>query len=269
MDTVRLVRRVLGPDVVGGYLHGSAVLGGLRPHSDVDVFAVLRRHTSERERRELVQGLLEISGEQARLGPARPVELTVVVQDDVRPWRYPPRREFQYGEWLRDAYERGETPAPEPDPDLAPLITMVLHGDTPLFGPPPADVLDPVPEEDLRHALVAGVPDLLAELEPDTRNVVLTLARIWTTLATGLVRPKDAAADWALARLPAEHRPVLARARAGYLGREDERWDDLLPRLRPYAAYVVGAINRLAPATGPSASRGTPSSESSPKASGD
>ncbi|MGI5352270.1 aminoglycoside adenylyltransferase family protein [Streptomyces sp. CA-250714] len=246
MAAARVVRHVLGTDVVGGYLHGSAVLGGLRPHSDVDVFAVVRRRTSEGERRALVEGLLEISGEKARLGPARPVELTVVVQDDIRPWRYPPRREFQYGEWLRDAYERGETPSPAPDPDLAPLITMVLLGDTALFGPPPADVLDPVPTADLRRALAAGVPDLLAELELDTRNVVLTLARIWTTLETGLVQPKDAAADWALARLPAEHRPVLARARAGYLGQQDEHWDDLLPRLRPYAEYVAGVIDRTA-----------------------
>jgi Domain of unknown function (DUF4111) len=174
------------------------------------------------------------------------VELTVVVQSDVRPWRYPPRCEFQYGEWLRAEFERGVMPAPQPNPDLAPLLTMVLLGNTPLFGPPPGEVLDPVPRDDLRRALVAGVPDLLADLEWDTRNVILTLARIWTTLATGVIRSKDAAAAWALERLPAEHRPVLARARAIYLGAEEERWDDLLPRVRPYADHVAGAIERLA-----------------------
>jgi streptomycin 3"-adenylyltransferase len=249
METMRLVSRVLGTDaVLGGYLHGSAVLGGLRPHSDVDVFVVLRRRTSRKERRSLVEGLMEISGEKARPSPARPIELTVVVHDDVRPWRYPPRREFQYGEWLREAYEQGETPAPEPDPDLAPVVTMVLLGDTALVGPPPGQVLDSVPREDLFRALAAGVPELLAELEPDARNVVLTLARIWATLATGTILPKDAAADWVLARLPVEHQPVLSRARAVYLGEEAERWDDLLARLRPYADHVTGVIGRLAPA---------------------
>ncbi|MDT0346872.1 aminoglycoside adenylyltransferase family protein [Streptomyces litchfieldiae] len=239
---VLLVRDVLGPDVLGVYLHGSAVLGGTRPTSDVDVFAVVRRSTTEAERRALVEGLLDVSG-----APARPVELTVVVQSEVRPWRYPPRCEFQYGEWLRADYERGETPAPGPMPDLAPLITVVLLGNAPLFGPPPGEVLDPVPPGDLRRAIVAGVPDLLAELAEDTRNVVLTLARIWTTLVTGDIRSKDAAADWALARLPAEHRPVLARARACYLGEERERWDDLGSRVRSYAAHVAGEIERLAP----------------------
>jgi streptomycin 3"-adenylyltransferase len=174
---VHLVRDVLGADLVGAYLHGSAVLGGLRPRSDADVLVVVRRRTTAEERRALVDGLLEVSGARARRGPARPVELTIVVRSDVRPWRYPPRCEFLYGDWLRDEFERGATPSPEPNPDLALLITMALHGNTPLLGPPPGAVLDPVPHEDVRRASVAGVPHLLADLEWDTRNVVLTLAR--------------------------------------------------------------------------------------------
>lgn len=241
---VQLVRRVLGERVAGAFAHGSAVLGGLGPHSDVDVFVVLRGHTTREERAALVDELMRISGERAERGPARPVELTAVVRDEVCPWRYPPRCEFQYGEWLRDAYERGFVPEPGPDPDLALLITVVLLGDAPLYGPPPAGLLAPVPRADLDRALRAGVPELLSELTDDTRNVVLTLARIWTTLTTGVIRPKDAAADWALPRLPAAHRPVLARARAVHRGEEPERWDDLAPLLRPFADHVVGEIER-------------------------
>ncbi|NGO10602.1 DUF4111 domain-containing protein [Streptomyces sp. HC44] len=241
-DVLRLVHRVLGTDVIGVYLHGSAVLGGLRPSSDLDVFVVLRRRTTEQERRALLQGLLEVSGGEARNGPGRPVELTVVAQGDVRPWRCPPRCEFLYGEWLRDEFERGMVPAPAPAPDLAPLITMVLLGNAPLFGPPPADVLDPVPHEDLRWAIVAGVPELLAELESDTRNVLLTLARVRATLETGTIMSKDAAATWVLDRLPARHRPVLARARSVYLGDETESWEGLMPQVRELADHLVAQL---------------------------
>ena len=73
---------------------------------------------------------------------------------------------------------------------------------------------------------------------------VLTLTRIWATAATGEIRTKDAAADWALARLPDEHRPVLARAKSVYLGQDDDRWDDLRPRLQPFADHLVGLIER-------------------------
>jgi streptomycin 3"-adenylyltransferase len=94
--------------------------------------------------------------------------------------------------------------------------------------------------------MVAGVPDLLADLEWDTRNVLLTLARIWTTLATGVICSKDAAADWVLPHLAVKDRSVLARARAMYLGDHDERWDDLLPHVRSFADRVAGVIERLA-----------------------
>lgn len=238
-----LVDRVLGPQMLGAYRHGSAVLGGLRPTSDLDVLVVSGRRTSDPERRALVDGLLQISGPGAGRGGARPVELSVVVLGDIRPWRYPPRQEFMYGEWLRDAYERGDIPQPEPAPDLSVLITMVLQGNAPLVGPPPGQLLDPVPPQDLNRGATAGVPGLLDELESDTRNVLLTLARVWTTLATGEIRSKDAAADWALPHLPARHRAVLARARDLYLrGEDEERWSDLLA-VRQHAVHVVSEIH--------------------------
>ena len=195
-EIVTLVRQVLGDDVIGAYLHGSAVLGELRPRNDTDVLVVAKRRTTPEERRMLVDRLLAISGGGPPSGAPRPVELTIVVQSDVRPWRYPPRSDFLYGEWLRHDFERGGLPASSmPSPDLAPLITMVLLGDRPLFGPSAAEVLDPVPQADLIRAIVTGVPGVLDDLGSDTRNVVLTLARIWTTAATGAIRSKDAAAD--------------------------------------------------------------------------
>ncbi|MEW2379578.1 aminoglycoside adenylyltransferase family protein [Micromonospora sp. NPDC047812] len=244
-QVVGLVGDVLAGETVGAYLHGSCVLGGLKPASDLDVLVVTRRRTDDQERRALVDGLLAISGSPAG---ARPVELTVVVQSEVRPWRFPPTGDFLYGEWLRAEFEAGVLPRPEPMPDLALLITMVLAGDRPLTGPPPARVLDPVPHADLVRASVAGIPGLLDDLDGDTRNVVLTFARIWSTLATGEIRSKDAAADWALARLPREHRPVLAHARELYLNRRysEESWsDELRARARPQVERMLAEIDRL------------------------
>jgi streptomycin 3"-adenylyltransferase len=240
------LRDVLDADLVGAYLHGSAALGGLRPHSDVDVFAVSRRPTTHAEKQRLVDKLLAFSGRRAPT-PARPVELTIVVAAEIRPWHPPAHFDFQYGEWLRDAFESGNV---EPWPtttsaDLAVLIAMVLLGDRPLLGPPPARLLDPVPPSDLVDAMVGSLDGLLQDLEGDTRNVVLTLARIWCTVATGAIRSKDGAATWALARLPDEHRQVLVRARSIYLGEQDDRWDDVAASLRPHVDRVVGEIRRV------------------------
>ncbi|WP_282700028.1 aminoglycoside adenylyltransferase family protein [Streptomyces sp. CC219B] len=244
-EVVRLVGGVLGRDVIGTCLHGSSVLGGLRPASDLDVLVVSRRRMSEQERRALLGGLLRISGSRNEV---RPVELTVVVQSEVRPWRYPPTGDFLYGEWLRADYEAGKLPQPEPMPDLALLINMALTGDHPLTGPRPARILDPVPQADLVRASVAGLPGLLGDLDSDTRNVLLTFARIWTTLATGRITSKDAAADWALARLPPELRPVLEHARRLYLDcpYSEESWSDALrAQVRPHVDRVLAEIDHL------------------------
>lgn len=242
----RLVTDIAGPDLVGVYLHGSSVLGGLRPASDLDVLVVCGRSLNEDQRRSLVTGLMAVSGSTTG---GRPVELTVVVASRVRPWRWPPVCDFLYGEWLRSEYEAGRLPRPEPMPGLALAIAITLTGDRPLAGPPPAQVLDPVPPADLARASVADLDALLADLPGDTRNVVLTLARIWTTLATGTIRPKDAAAAWALPRLTPPSRPVLAHARQLYLTRtyETETWhDDLRAQVRPCVDEMLAHIRRLA-----------------------
>lgn len=256
---VGLAGGVLGRDVVGTYLHGSSVLGGLRPASDMDVLVVSRRRMNQQERRALLGGLLQISGSRNK---ARPVELTVVVQSEVRPWRYPPTCDFLYGEWLRAEYEAGEVPQPEPMPDLALLITVARAGDHPLTGPRPSDVLAPVPPADLVRASVAGLPGLLDDLDSDTRNVLLTFARIWTTLATGRIESKDAAADWALTRLPAEHRPALEHARQLYLdcNYSEESWSEALrAQVRPHVDRVFTEIDRLCTSLSGEGCRRTPS----------
>lgn len=215
---VGVVRRALREaEIVAIYLYGSAVVGGLRPDSDLDLFVVADRSLRRQEKVSLVEGLMPISDRETRPAGCRPIELTVAAQPEVRPWRYPPRMELQYGEWLRAELlaGRGE-PQPPENPDLAVLMTMVRQSGRALVGPPATDVLDAVPGPDLVRAMVDGLPSLMADLADDTRNVLLTLARIWVTVETGDILPKDGAADWAIERLPGALRPTLMRARDLY-----------------------------------------------------
>lgn len=241
---VDLTRNVLGADLAAAYLFGSAVLGGLRPDSDLDVLALTRRPTTPHEQRALVERLLAVSGRRTATGRWRRVELTLVVESELRPWRFPPRFDFLYGDWLRTEFERGNLqPWPTTENgDLATLLTMVRRYGEPLVGPPADAVIPPVPEADLRAAMVGDLEKLLDDLESDTRNVLLTLARIWCTLANGEIRAKDEAAAWALERLPEAHRQALAHARACYLGAERDRWEELDEDVRPLAEHMLAEI---------------------------
>lgn len=241
-----VVRDVLGRSVIGAYLHGSAVRGGLHPTSDIDVLVITRRPSTSGERRELLARLMPMSGRGDPTGRSRSVDLAIVVQADVRPWRYPPRLDFQYGDWLRRDFELGqEAPWSSPSPDLALQLAMALEASRPLAGPGPTAILDPVPFADVRRAMLDGIPGLLSDLDGDERNVVLTFARIWMSLMTGVIASKDGAADWVLPRLPPEHRAVLAHARAIYLGDTPEDWGGLLEQIRPYVDHVLAEIRRV------------------------
>jgi streptomycin 3"-adenylyltransferase len=242
-----VVREVLGPITVGAYLYGSALSGGLRPDSDLDVFVLASRRLADDEKRRLVEGLMPLSWRRLRPEGWRPVELSVVVQSEVRPWRYPPRFDFQYGEWLRAEFERGDlAPWPDVNPDVAVLATMARLRSRTLLGVAAVEALDPVPPSDLARAMTDDLDGLLADLEDDTRNVLLTLARMWSTLATGEIRSKDEAADWTLQRLPDEHRSILALARDAYLGRVEDDWPPRMPAAREAAAALTAEIRRAA-----------------------
>lgn len=251
-DVVALIREVLLDAVLGIYLHGSAVFGSLKPTSDLDLFGVANRRTTDAERRELIERLLPISGPGDPSGQSRSLNFEIVAHSDVRPWRYPVWLDFQFGDWYRPDFAKGNFAPWDPsNPDLAILLQMVLQANRPLFGPPPSELFGPIPWADVRRAMLDSIPDLISYLDGDERNVVLTFVRIWTTLATREFRSKDGAADWALPLLPPEYRPVVERARDLYVrGIVMEDWGELMPRVRPFVDYVTGEIKRTAASAG-------------------
>lgn len=239
---VLILQELVGEDLVVLALTGSAVEGGLKPASDLDLLAVLRRPLTRRERQDLARRVRAVSGR--RVG-GRPLELTAVVRSEVEPWHYPPIGEFQYGDWLAEDVERGLVEGPAPMPGLAVELTQVLRSGRVLVGPPLGAVLTPVPHEDVLRSCRDAVPGLLVDLEGDERNVLLTLARIWCTLASGEIRAKDEAAQWTLPRIPADLRPVMAHARELYLDTAyaDEWWPDELRRGVPtLVQHLVGVL---------------------------
>lgn len=244
-QVVNIVTNVLGNSVIAVYLFGSSVVGGLRPNSDLDFFVVVEQPLSEDMRRQLVAELMKVSGRKALAGPARPVELTVVVNSDLVPWRYPPKREFQYGEWLRADFEKGHLPQPVHDPDLAVIITKVREHGLAFLGSPAKELFEPVTIEDIRRATRESLPTLMADFHGDERNVLLTLARMWLTLSTGKVVPKDVAAKWALDHVPTEHQEVLELARCAYLGECTDDWQLYEQQAKGVAGFMEQTIRHL------------------------
>ncbi|WP_076592711.1 AadA family aminoglycoside 3''-O-nucleotidyltransferase [Herminiimonas arsenitoxidans] len=228
------------------HLFGSAIDGGLKPHSDIDLLVTVSTPPTESTRRSLMMELLTVSAWPGSSTSYRPLEVTVIAREEVIPWRYPARRELQFGEWLREELQAGIIEPAMLDHDLAILLTKARQHSVCLMGIPATEFFDPVPREDFAKALSDTIAQWneASDWQGDEQTVVLALARIWFSVSTGKIAPKDIAAAWALERLPEEYRPVLAKAQAAYLhGAADELADDT-ERMSPYVHYVKTMIQR-------------------------
>lgn len=223
--TLDVIERRLASTLLAVHLYGSALDGGLKPYSDIDLLVTVATNIDGTERQALMLDLLKISAPPGMNRDLRALEVTVVVRDDVAPWRYPARRELQFGEWLRKDILEGVVEPAVIDADLAILLTQARQHSIALAGPPAAEFFDSVPEADIFKALADSLKlwNVPSDWAGDERNVVLTLARVWYSAATGKIVPKDVAADWVMERLPGKHRSTLFEAREAYLGHCEDR----------------------------------------------
>ena len=239
-----IVENIFKKHLKGLYLYGSSVITGIGKYSDIDYFVVIDQKSTDDQKRLLVEHLLELSGSQ-------PIEVTVVVESEINPWKYPPSFDFQYGEWMRDDFAGGnmEPWQGKEMPDLAILLTQIRLAHKTLMGPDPTTLLPEVPVNDFMNALGSHVTELHNNLDGDTRNVLLTLARIWHTKETNTIGSKGNAAEWAIPKMPEELRPPLAHALDIYKGTEPNDWEPYAEALKPCADFLTSQIETVHPNT--------------------
>lgn len=213
----------LGENLLGLHLYGSATDGGLKPHSDIDLMATVAEPLPEATRQALMRALLAHSAWPGRSIQHRALEVTVVARSALVPWRYPPRRELQFGEWLREDIAAGRFEPAMADPDLAILVPQLRQHGLALYGPEATALFPAVPPTDFRQALLDTIAQWNAapDWQGEERQILLALARIWFSACTGRITNKDAAADWAAARLPPVHSALLLQAAQAYRSGQD------------------------------------------------
>jgi hypothetical protein len=187
--------RVLGPALVGVYLHGSAVLGGWSAErSDVDLLGVVARPLAERAKRVLSARLNHPS--LACPSPAG-LELSLVtaaVAGD------PPRR---------PPFELHVTTGPSPqthlggaaatDPDLLLYFAVCRRSGLAVAGPDPVGVFTEPPRDWLLERAAAELG--WAEHHGSFAYRVLTACRAWRYLEDDVLGSKVDGGRWARLRL--------------------------------------------------------------------
>ena len=234
---------ILRDNLSGVYLHGSAVMGCFNPRkSDIDLIVVVERPVSDPVKRAYMDMVVRYNA----LGPAKGIEMSVVLRSVCRPFVYPTPFELHFSAghlaWYEedpDGYIREMNGV---DKDLAAHFTVINKRGRRLYGPPVKEMFAEVPGSDYMDSLwydVEGAPEEITEYP---MYLTLNLARVLAYREEGLVLSKKEGAEWALRKLPAEYRPLIEDALREYSEDAEIVYDKALA-VR-YAAYAVERIRQ-------------------------
>lgn len=185
------VRRIIGHDLTGVYVHGSAALGGWTPASDLDVLVTTNTTASDNlDWAEIGQILL------SSIEPAPVLELSIVRATEAElpepPWPF-----LLHVNQKERRVVSGED-ALHGDPDLLMHYLVAGHSGITITGPPAGLTFGTVP----RTTVLTYLHDELtwALHEADERYAVLNACRARAYAEAGLILSKVDGARWGIQR---------------------------------------------------------------------
>ncbi len=204
-------QEILKQNLMGIYLHGSLAMGCFNPaSSDVDFLVVVKGKPVFKELRELVDVLLELSPN----GPKKGFEMSVLLEDDVKNFKYPTHFVLHYSEAHQDRYET----QPDyicggfEDPDLAAHITLLRERGVSLAGKPIDEVFQAVPKKYYIESIMQDIISSREGILTTPVYYILNLCRVLSFLKDDKVRSKKEGGEWAEDSLPLRYRDVVRSA---------------------------------------------------------
>jgi hypothetical protein len=190
------LRELLGDELVAAYLVGSGALGGVAPgRSDVDVVAVCASEPPEERRRAVAAAL----GELAMTWPLRGLEFVLYARSALAAPEPSPRFAINLNVGPRMPYRLSLDRADEPSHWFLLDLAILRDRGRVLVGPPPGELVGPIPRRWLLEALADSMAWHRAN-EPDLQQRVLNASRGWRFATEGVWSSKNDAGAWAMAR---------------------------------------------------------------------
>ena len=232
---------ILRDDLVGVYLHGSAVMGCFNPKkSDVDLIIVVERTLSDPVKRAYMDMVVRYNA----MGPAKGIEMSVVLREVCRPFVYPTPYELHFSaghlEWYKKDPAGYIREMKGTDKDLAAHFTILHKRGKCLYGAPIKEVFAEVPARDYMDSIQYDVEGTAEEIPIYPMYLTLNLARVLAYKEEGLILSKQEGGEWAIGHLPAEYHPLIRSALREYAGAADAVYEENLARR--YAEHVIQQI---------------------------
>lgn len=214
-DTIRII----GNDLVGVYLHGSAVMGCFNPEkSDVDLMIVVDGELSKKTKRAFMDMVVEMNA----YAPEKGIEMSIVRKEVCSPFVYPTPFELHFSNmhigWYTSDPDGYVEHMNGTDIDLAAHFTIINSRGRTLFGKEIKDVFAPVPHEDYFDSICADIEEAPTDILENPVYITLNLCRVLAYKNDSLIRSKAEGGKWGEEHLPEAYRPLIEAALEEYSG---------------------------------------------------
>ena len=232
---------ILGEQLTGIYLHGSAAMGCFQPDkSDLDFLTVVRGELTDTKKREYMDMVLELDAE----GPAKGIEMSIVTGDACNPFVYPTPFLLHYSRmhtaWYRKNPEDYIRKMKGSDRDLAAHCTVIRNRGVCLYGRPVSETFGEVSEADYLDSIWNDVCGAEEEITDNPMYLILNLARVLAYRREKTVLSKQEGGEWGIRNLPEEYHPLIRTALHEYGDGTEVRYDP--ETAKRYAAYMLKEI---------------------------
>lgn len=216
LDTIVLnYKNILHNNLIGIYLHGSLAMNCFNPDtSDIDFLVVVKENIKLKEKRKLIDVLLQLS----RQGPKKGFEMSLILEKDANFFKHPTPFILHYSKAFEERYldEAGFICGDSVDTDLAAHITVIIHRGICLYGKPIKDVFQPVPTKYYVESIIGDIGSAKEDIIYNPIYFILNLCRVLYYLEDEVVCSKKEGGEWAIGKLPYPYREIIQLALSGY-----------------------------------------------------
>lgn len=236
---------ILGDNLVGVYLHGSAVMGCFHPQkSDLDFIIVIRHDLNAAVKRQYMDMVVAQNSYDAIMAPAKGIELSIVKESVCRPFVYPTRFVLHFSAAHLNWYQTNPSDYIEKmngtDKDLAAHFTILYHRGMTLWGKEIPEVFAEVDAAYYFDSIWNDIENAKEEITENPMYITLNLCRVLAYQKEQLILSKLEGGTWGLANLPQKYAPLIADALKDYTTDRTMKLNTALAR--EYAAYMLQQI---------------------------
>lgn len=235
-------KNILEDNLVGIYLHGSAVMGCFNAaESDIDLLIVVKEDMSNHVKRSYMDMVIRLN----KQAPKKGIELSIVKECVCNPFVYPTPFVLHFSiahlNWYQADPEDYVEKMKGTDKDLAAHFTIIYHRGKTLCGKDIKEVFGEVPGEDYMDSIWSDIEGAVEEINENPMYITLNLCRVLAFKREGLILSKQEGGEWGITHISSpEYRDMISGALKEYRTGDKMILDEALAA--EFAQFMLGQI---------------------------